>query len=43
VPEGEVIRHLYFSHYKAIREVLAATITISAALLLGYFILLAGA
>jgi len=38
-----MIRHIYFSHYRGIRGVIAATLTVGAAMLLGYFILLAGA
>ena len=37
------MRHIYFSHYRGIREVIVAAITIGAAMLLSYFILLAGA
>jgi hypothetical protein len=40
---GPMIRQIYFSHYREIREVVAATITVGAAMLLSYFILLAGA
>jgi hypothetical protein len=41
--EEEMIRHIYFSHYRGIREVITATVTVGAATLLSYFILLAGA
>ena len=43
VTGGKMVRHFYFSHYLVIREAIAATIAIGAALLLGSFILLAGA
>jgi hypothetical protein len=36
-----MIRHLYFSHYRGIREVAATAITVAAALLMSYLILLA--
>ena len=36
-----MIRHIYFSHFRAIREVVTATITTGVAMLLGHFILLA--
>jgi hypothetical protein len=38
-----MIRKIYFSHYRAIREVMGTALTAGAAMLLGYFILLAGA
>jgi hypothetical protein len=38
-----MIRRIYFSHYRGIRAVITATITVAAAMLLSYFILLAGA
>jgi hypothetical protein len=41
--EEKMIRRIYFSHYRGIRAVATATITVGAAMLLGYFILLAGA
>jgi hypothetical protein len=41
--EEEMIRHLYFSHYRGIREAAVTSITVGAALLIAYFILLAGA
>jgi len=36
-----MIRHIYFSHYRTIREVTAAAITTGVAMLLGHLILLA--
>jgi len=39
----EMMRHVYFSHYRRIRGVIITSITIGAAMLLSYFILLAGA
>jgi hypothetical protein len=36
-----MIRQIYFSHYRAIREVITAMVTVGVAMLLGHFILLA--
>lgn len=42
VTGGKMIRHMYFSHYRGIREGITASITVGTAVLLGYFILQAG-
>jgi hypothetical protein len=38
-----MIRQIYFSHYREIRGAVTAVLTVGAAVLVGYFILLAGA
>jgi hypothetical protein len=37
-----MIRHIYFSHYRAIRGAITGMVTVGIAMLLSYFILLAG-
>jgi hypothetical protein len=38
----KMIRHIYFSHYQAIRGVVTTVVALGAAMLLSYFILLLG-
>ena len=40
--EDEMIRQIYFSHYRALRGAFMTLVTIGAAMLLSYFILLFG-
>jgi hypothetical protein len=38
----KMIRHIYFSHYQAIRGMVTALVTLGVAMLLSYLILLLG-